>query len=134
MKNSVVVDTNVILRWLLDDDPTLSARARSFWGEVVDGEQAAFIAEGVLAETVFALQHYYQVERRAIRHRLEGLIGIRNVETANAPVMKDALAIYEATRSLSFIDALALCHARHRGQPLMSYDAALNKAAKKILS
>ena len=134
MKNSLVVDTSVILRWLLDDDPVLSPRARNFWRTIIENEQSAFIAESVFAETVFALQHLFKVEKAAIRHHLVGLIGIKSVEVANAPVMKEALAIFEATRGLSFIDAVVLCHSRHRGQPLVSYDAALNKAAKRLQS
>ena len=132
MKNSVVVDTNVILRWLLSDDPPLSARATAFWQAVVAGTESAFIAEAVFAETVSALQHHYGVERAAIRHHLVGLIGIRHVDVANASVMAEALGLYEATRALSFIDAVSLAHARHRGQPLMSFDQALNKAYKRL--
>lgn len=132
MKNSVVVDTNVILRWLLGDDPTLSARAATFWQAVIAGNESAFIAEAVFAETVFALQHHYRVDRAAIRHHLVGLIGIRHVDVANAPVMAEALGLYESTRALSFIDAVSLAHAHHRGQPLMSFDQALNKAHKRL--
>lgn len=133
-KNSVVVDTNVILRWLLNDDPARSLRAADFWQTVVRGEQSVFIAESVFAETVFALQHHFGIDRVAIRHHLVGLVGIRDVEAANAPILIDALAFYESTRALSFIDALALAHAKHRRQPLMSFDQALNKAAKRLQS
>lgn len=132
MKSSVVVDTNVILRWLLNDDPHLSPRAAGFWRTVTDGEQQAFIAESVFAETVFALQYHFRVERGAISDHLLGLIGIRGIEVANAPVLAAALAIYETAPALSFIDAVALSHARHRSQALLSYDLALNKAAKRL--
>lgn len=132
MKNSVVVDTNVILRWLLNDDPASSAKATAFWREVMTGSASAFIAESIFAETVFALQHHYHVERSAIRHHLVGLVSMRHVEVANAAVMSAALGLYESTRALSFIDAVSLAHAHHRGQPLMSFDQALIKAYKRL--
>ncbi len=132
MKNSAVVDTNVILRWLLNDDPALSAKAGRFWQAVITGDESAFIAESIFAETVFALQHHYHVDRATIRHHLAGLIGMRHVEVANGGVMIEALDLYESIRALSFIDAVSLAHAHHRGQPLMSFDQAVNKAYKRL--
>jgi predicted nucleic acid-binding protein len=55
MKTIRVVDTNVILRYLLADHPEHFARASEFMAGLKSGNQTAYIPESVLAECVFVL-------------------------------------------------------------------------------
>jgi len=43
-------DTNIVLRYLLNDEPELSAKARIYWESVREGSTRASLTEGVLME------------------------------------------------------------------------------------
>ena len=60
MRNIRVVDANVILRFLLADEPAHFDQARAFMAQVKTGEAGAYIPEGVLVECVYVLLKVYQ--------------------------------------------------------------------------
>ena len=55
MKNITVLDTNVILRYLLNDHPQHFQRAQVFMADVISGEITVYIPDSVLAECVYVL-------------------------------------------------------------------------------
>jgi len=63
-----IIDANVILRYLLNDHPSMSEVAKE---TIISGAQTT--AE-VLAEVVYVLKGVYQVDRSTIAETLESLI------------------------------------------------------------
>ena len=55
-----LIDTNVLLRHILDDHPDLSQKAKAFMDKVKYGEITAKITEGVLVECVYVLLEVYK--------------------------------------------------------------------------
>lgn len=55
MKNTLVLDTNVILRYLLNDHPQQFQMAEAIMAKVISGEVTAYILDCVLAECVYVL-------------------------------------------------------------------------------
>ena len=53
------LDTNILLRHLLQDHPEQSPRATAYLARIEEGELRARIADAVIFETVFALQRHY---------------------------------------------------------------------------
>ena len=62
-----LVDTNVILRYLLKDNEVLFKKASSLLEKVKVGEEAVVIPESVLAECVYVLLRIYKVERQIVQ-------------------------------------------------------------------
>ena len=56
-------DTNVIVRYLIADDPTLHGRAKEFFDKVKNGSLKALILESVIAECIYVLTKIYKVPR-----------------------------------------------------------------------
>ncbi len=56
LHGSVVVDTNIILRWILDDVPDQAEAATRIWLLAADGVLDVFIPVLVIFETVFTLE------------------------------------------------------------------------------
>lgn len=119
-------DTNTVLRYLLNDHPDLSQRARVFWDAVRLGEQRAILTEGVLMECVYVLQRFYKVPRDKIASNLKGILSYKGLDTSNKSLSDQALTVYQTT-NLDFVDCLlAVRHIRREGI-LFGFDDNLNK-------
>ena len=61
-----LIDTNVILRYLLKDDEGLFKKASALLEKVKVGEEEVVIPESVVAECVYVLLKVYRVERKVL--------------------------------------------------------------------
>ena len=126
MQTIRMVDTNVILRYLLADHPEHFVRASEFMTGLKSGNQTAYIPESVLAECVFVLLKFYRVPRAEIAEKLLGILSFQGVECENHIVLQDALLRFAST-NLSIVDALVWTIAEKRDWQVFSFDADLNK-------
>ena len=56
-------DTNVIVPYLVNDDPELYKKAKSFFDDVKNGSNNAVFFKNVIAECVYVLTKIYKVPR-----------------------------------------------------------------------
>ena len=56
-------DTNIIVRYLVGDDPALSAKAKEFFDKVKNGDVKAVILGSIIAECIYVLTKIYLVPR-----------------------------------------------------------------------
>lgn len=113
-----LIDTNVILRYLLEDHPQLSPEAK----KVI--ESGAYTLPEVLAEVVYVLKGVYKVERKEISQTLIDFMDEVNVE--NPDVMIEAFILFAET-SLDFVDCILIAYHRKNGVEIVSFDKKLNK-------
>lgn len=125
-KTILVVDTNVILRFLLGDHPQHFARACKFMVELQSGEQRAHILESVLAECVFVLFKFYRVPRSEITEKLLGILALKGIECESYEVYRNALLRFEST-NLSIVDTLVWSISEKHNWSIFSFDSTLNK-------
>ena len=123
-----IIDTNVVLRFLLADHEQQFERAAKLMAEVQAGKRKAYLAESVLAECIFILTKFYKVPREEAAARLGELLDYKGFTGSHLPILKEALAIY-AAESIDFVDATVLAIARHNGWHLETFDKALAKLA-----
>jgi len=100
------LDTNVILRHLLADHPTLSPAARETLRQVEDGELEVWTSDLVIAEIVFVLSNRrtYGFERTLIRDVLLPLIDLPGVSLPIKDIYPRVFEIY-INANIDFIDA-----------------------------
>jgi predicted nucleic-acid-binding protein len=98
----ILIDANIVLRYLLDDHETLSAQATA----IIEQHEVILMME-VACEVVYVLQKVYKVERAMIEQYLKLLLKDYLVNMHEPEVFSQALSIYAKTR-LDFVDAL-LC-------------------------
>jgi len=125
VKSLVVVDTNVILRYLLADHQELFEKARAFWEAVKLGEVLAFIPESVLAESVYVLLKVYKVPKEKTVTRLSCLLDYKGL-TGELEVYREALKIF-ARRSIDIVDAIILAWSKVKGYRPFSFDRDVSK-------
>lgn len=122
------LDTNVLVRYLQQDDPAQSARASALI-ESFSSERRGFIASGVLVELVWVLTSRYKINRAAMADILEHLLLAQEIMVEQAPVVWRALHAYRASRA-DFADCLIerMCHAAGCDYTV-TYDIAAAKTA-----
>ncbi len=118
------VDANVILRYLLDDDPQFAEKAA-----IILEQGQVHVPFEVMAEVVYVMQGIYKVPRQEISTVLAQFILLPNLTTNNKPVLKDALDLY-SDKGLDFVDALLCGYSRMEGVQVETFDRKL----KQIIS
>jgi len=99
------LDTNVVVRFLVQDDQVQSAIANRFMSRL-GREKPGFISSIVLAEITWVLSRAYKSSREDIARAVEGLLRSAELNVENADAAYRALAIYQASPSAEFADAL----------------------------
>lgn len=121
----MAVDTNVLVRFLTNDDPAQAERAaRLFQSEPV------FIAKTVLLETEWVLRHAYDLSRETINAAFCKLLGLPGVSVEDMPAVGKALAWHAA--GLDFADALHLAAGGRGVRRFVTFDEDFVKRAKKL--
>jgi predicted nucleic-acid-binding protein len=85
------IDTNVLLRWLLDDDPGQSELAAAAF----DGDEQVFLGDIVLAEASWVMARSYRLSRHAIASALRHAIALPSVAVSDRAAVDAALTAYE---------------------------------------
>ncbi len=119
----LAVDTNVIVRFLTNDDPLQSPRARR-----LVSENDVWIPTTVLLETEWVLRSTYRYTPTQITASLRDFAGLPRVSLENPGLVARALDWCE--EGMDFSDALHLGAADHC-EGFATFDVAFVKAAKK---
>jgi predicted nucleic-acid-binding protein len=116
------IDTNVLVRLIIRDDPTQTAAAEKFIA------QGAWVSQLVLAESAWVLQTAYELDHHRLAAALELLLNHRDLTLQDADAIAPALAAYRRRPALGFSDCLIVEIARKAGHlPLGTFDRDLSK-------
>ena len=119
----IAIDTNVLVRLLVRDDPAQGRRARRLV------ESADVLAcTSVLLEAEWVLRSAYGFEAAAISLAFRRFLGLPNITPDSPANLAQALDLYDA--GLDFADALHLASAQ-KAAPFYTFDRRLAKAAKR---
>lgn len=124
------LDTNVIIRYLTNDNPDQSPRAYELFRQLAAGSATARLTEGVLVETVQVLssRQLYNLPRADIRRHLRNIVSFTGIQIAGKRRYLRALDLYATVSALSFIDALLAVDAHdHPPATVISFDAGFDK-------
>ncbi len=111
------LDTNVLVRYLTQDDPRQSRLANALVAEAVSGGERLFVGAVVLCELVWVLRGAYAFDKATIASALERILGTAQLEIDQKDVVREALADYRAG-SGDFADYVIGRRAREAGGEL----------------
>ena len=117
-----LIDTNVILRYLIGDVTAQAAKSNALMERLEVGTERAEILESVVAEAVWTLESFYGVPRTEIAERLAAILNFRGVLAAKKGVLVNALARFGST-SVDFVDCLLAAQAQPKNRTVYSFDA-----------
>jgi predicted nucleic-acid-binding protein len=90
----IAIDTNVLIRFLLDDDPAQGARVDRLIEDAVRRDEKLFLGHIVLCETVWVLQDLLHVPKPELLTLFEYVLTTGFFEIQAEQVVKAALAAY----------------------------------------
>ena len=126
MSKRRLVDTNLIVRFLVQDHEKHAKAAGKLFDACDRGEVVLVVLPVVLAECVFVLESFYEHSRGDIAAALGRLITSPGVEIGDASVCLDALDRYAKTRC-HFVDCLIAAAAAIDGTPVATFDEDFRK-------
>jgi len=116
------VDTNVLVRLVVRDDPSQARAAEAFI------EPGAWVSQLVLAETIWVLDSVFDLSREQLGMAIEMLLQHRSLIIQEPEVVTEALNQYRHGAAVGFSDCLVLSIARKAGHlPLATFDRQLAK-------
>ena len=127
LKNTKILDANMILRFLLRDNEEMADTAE----ELIDNNSVLLTLE-VAAEVVFVLQKVYGQERSRIADLITKFAGLNNVSVSEYDVLIKGLEIFAENR-LDFVDCLLCAYNRCYGYEVCTFDAKLKKLIEKMI-
>jgi predicted nucleic acid-binding protein len=104
MAGPSLLDTNMILRHVLDDLPDQSPRAHAPFARIERGERRVRTTDTVLFEAVYTLESFYRVPRAEIAAQLLDILRLPGVILPGKRLYRRVFELYVAHRRLSFAD------------------------------
>ena len=117
----IAIDTNVLVRFLVQDDPEQAGLA----GAVIDTLSEAvpgFISREVLIELVWVLERAYRLSKPDIAGAIDGLLASAELVIEGADEVGSALELYR-NDGFGFADLMIAAAARRAGaKELVTFD------------
>ena len=126
MSKRRLVDTNLIVRYLVQDHEKHAKAAGRLFDACDRGDVVIVVLPAVLAECVFVLESFYERPRGDIASALGRLISSPGVEIDGAAIHLDALDRYRKTK-VHFVDCLIAATSATENMPVASFDQDFRK-------
>ena len=121
----IALDTNVLVRYLVQDDARQSAAAAALVNRVIAAGDTLFVSDVVVCETVWVLSGSYDMGRQEIARVLRSLFRARHLTFRAADQLIRALEAFDAGKG-DYADYLIREHARAMEcEQVVTFDRAL---------
>ena len=115
----VMLDTNIILRYLLNDNEQMADEA-----EKIIKENTALVTIEIIAEVVYVLKRVYSIERDIIKSSLFDFLS--EVQSNEMEVIKLGLTFY-SEKNLDFVDCVLYAYHKVKGYDIKTFDRKLKR-------
>ncbi len=94
-----LIDTNVILRYLLGDHKSFSPKAKAFMELISQGTKKAEIPSVVIVECVYVMEKFYKIPRNEIVDTLAKILNFSGIVNPDKSEILEALLKYAITNT-----------------------------------
>ena len=122
----VIIDTNALLRFLLDDIPSQKKATEQILIQARQKEITLHVAQAIIFEIDFILRKYYHFEKVVVIEHLKSLIATNYINIESQNVFNKALYTY-AKNNISFVDSFLLAKAYLENAELFTFDQHIQK-------
>lgn len=120
-----VLDTNVLVRFLVGDVPAQQKLAEKWLAEAEAGHRHIFVPSLVIAETAFVLESFYKKSLAEIAEALGVVIGQRWLRVEQRELLERTLKFY--AKGQHFVDSYLLATRQILGYGILTFDKRLHK-------
>lgn len=115
-----ILDTNVLVRFLVGDHPAHQQKAQEWFKAAELGQCSILVTPLVIAETCFVLESVYKQPRVAIADALEIFVSQRWLRVEERDILLHLWSDYK--RGLHFVDSYLRAWVEIHGGKAMSFD------------
>lgn len=116
------LDTNVLVRWILDDEPRQAARVQRLFEEVREQQLPLFVPSTVMLELEWVLRSRYEFDKSTVLGTFNALLETQELEFQDEPALERALSLYRQG-SADFADCLHAGQCGSAGRaPMITFD------------
>jgi len=112
-----LLDTNLIIRFLVNDDPKKVSRVESL---LKNKNNINILLDTIVAEIIWVLSSYYSLKKTEVIEQVRALIHVDTIE-CNAVLINKALSLW-GENNISYIDSYLAAVASLGNIHLFSYD------------
>lgn len=119
------LDTNVLARYLLQDDPEQYEHARALVEDGLTPDDPGLVHPVALCELVWVLRQVYKVPKPEVVRALRLVLSVRTLRVLDGAAVREALALYadpEGRHGADFADCLLSVQYRAGGTGLATFD------------
>ena len=120
-----LIDTNVILRYLLSDHNQFSPIAESFMQDISKGLKKALIPAVVVVECIYVLEKFYKVSRPEIVDTIGSVLNLKGMVNPDKAQIIKALLTYK-DHNIDIVDCI-LAASSSPDRPVVTFDKDLEK-------
>ena len=129
MANKILLDTNVIIRFLTRDHEEYYHKSVEVFRDIESGKIEALLMDFILAEVIYVLKRIYKYSKNDIASVLKKLLLYKNLYTENKLITFEALEIY-ADKNIDFADAMLCAKQKLEGFEILSFDKDIDRCQK----
>ena len=127
------IDTNVLVRYIAQDDATQSRRATSFIEKECSETAPGFVGLVVLVEVVWVSESRYGATREEVAGIVRRILSIRQLAVQDAETAWKAVRLFESSKA-DLADCLVACSAIAAGcKSVVTFDKQASKAGMTLL-
>jgi len=115
------VDTNVFLRFFLNDHKTQSPAARKMFNEAKKRKVNLVTNCLIIAEIIFTLDSVYKFPKREIIEKIQAVLLFDGLEILEKNILLQAISFYEK-KNIDFIDAFVAAFVIKNKMGVCSFD------------
>lgn len=119
------LDTNYILRYILEDDEIQSKEAT----ECID-KSTVFITNEVICEVCYVLESVYEIKRSDINKAIHALLLNENIEFEDNFLIDQAFNLY-ASKKLDIVDCILFTYYKLYNSDIKTFDKKLSKLIRE---
>ncbi|MBI4050766.1 MAG: PIN domain-containing protein [Candidatus Doudnabacteria bacterium] len=118
-----ILDTNVLVRFLVGDVPKQKTQAEQWFAEGQKGKRDIVVNLLAVAEAVFVLESFYKLSRAKIAAAMKIFLSQRWLQIFEREILLEALTFYEQKRH--FVDSYLIAWSRHNHAGILTFDKKL---------
>jgi predicted nucleic-acid-binding protein len=123
----IALDTNVLVRFLVEDDSSQTERARGVLQRAIQSGASCFVSDVVMCEVLWVLERSYKFRREEISQVLGRLLRATHLTFSSTEHLARSLEAYRSGPG-GFADYLLREHAQARGcEAVVTFDRDLLK-------
>ena len=116
------VDTNIFIRYLTADIPEKADACHKLFKRAISGKAKLFTSDLVIAEIIWVLESYYELEKNDVREKVEKILNTPNLFCQQKDIILGALDLY-SEKNIDYIHAFNALILKAKGiEELYSYD------------